>query len=340
MALITLALVFLGVWSISAQVLHKSIVPKEVKRGSEVTVFCDSDLAGVPENGSYDGIFALQLRWNKQSFFQYSTKPPYEKTYDISYWWRTRVSGQDPKNRLGFFDSKIFRLEIDVVKITPDDEGEFCCSSYIVKDRKIQLASERCEDVIVTHHSILEGMVDPHFPSVLNLTSCTPEFAGIPATATEMENMSFFWQNKDFYPNEYFLYTLRTYSYPGQHRNPNLVQYPDVNLIKPRGKDHWHVRPVYQQLKPNMRMGTLGTGLLLLIYGLLPQDAGWYCCSVTYFDEADAKRLAHRCHYLSASRIEVSFNSKNGSSIKIVTESLIFGLLIISWTVLHIYRGK
>ncbi|XP_059151554.1 uncharacterized protein LOC131937875 isoform X2 [Physella acuta] len=339
MALITLALAFLCVWSISAQVLHKSIVPKEVKRDSEVTVFCDSDLAGVPENGSPEGIYALHLSWNKQFFLKFDTESPYRIIPGPNYRWRTRISGTYPINEFGFFDREKFRLEIDVIYLKPDDEGEFCCSSYIVKDKKVQLASERCEDFIVTHQSIIEGMVDPHNSLVLNLTQCTPELAGIPDTATEMENMSFFWQNKDFYPNEYFLYTLRTYSYPGQHRNPNLVQYPDVNLIKPRGKDHWHVHPGYRQLKPNMRMDTHGTELLLLIYGVLPQDAGWYCCSVTYFDEADAKRLAHRCHYLSASRIEVSFNSKNGSSIKIVTESLIFGLLIISWTVLHIYRG-
>ncbi|XP_059151568.1 uncharacterized protein LOC131937886 isoform X2 [Physella acuta] len=313
-------------------VLHKSIVPKEVKLGSEVTVFCDSDLAGVPENDRSEGIFSLQLMWNKIFVYSFSTRFGTARTPGVKTHWRTRVSGHDPKNSRGFFYRDKFRVELDLINITPDDQGDFCCSSIISKNGKLQLPStKRCEDFIVTNHSIVEPSVISQDPN-LKIIQCTPDLAGIPDKATEMENVSLFWQNKDFYPNSYFLYTLKAYWYSGQ--------YPEVNLIKPGGKVHWTVARKFENLKPNKRMVKDITWLGLLINGLQAQDAGWYCCSVTYYDIADAKRLAHRCHYLSVSGIQGIQYSTNGSSIKIVDESLIFGLLIFSWTLLHMFWGE
>ncbi|XP_059151560.1 uncharacterized protein LOC131937881 [Physella acuta] len=332
MALITVALAFLGVWSISAQVLHKSIVPKEVKLGSEVTVFCDSDLAGVPENGSPEGIFALELCWNKQFFYEFSTKFGTNRTIGVNTHWRTNVSGHYPKNSFGLFDRDKVRLEIDMINITLDDQGEFCCSSYIIQNGEIQRPSERCEDFIVTNHSIVEPS-DFLEELTFKWIHCTPNLAGIPDTATEVENLTMFWQNKDFDPNSYFLYTLRSYW--------NSYKQPSVFLIKPRIKDRWAVSRYYKDVKPNKRMDKDKVRLLLAIWELNTEDVGWYCCSVTYFDKlTDAKHLTSRCHYLSASGIKAMLYTKNGSSLKIVTESQIFGLLIFSWTLLQFYRGE
>ncbi|XP_059151562.1 uncharacterized protein LOC131937882 [Physella acuta] len=331
MALITVALAFLGVRSISAQVLHKSIVPKIIKLGSEVTVFCDSDLAGVPENGSPEGIFALELSWNEKFFYEFSTKFGTVRTIGVNTHWRTRVSGHYPRNSRNLFHRDKFRLEIDMINITPDDQGEFCCSSYTRKNGELQSPSKRCEDFIVSHHSIVEASTIAQDRDY-KIIQCTPDLAGVPDTATEVDRVELFWQNKDFDPNSYFKYTLRIYWYN--------YRYPDVNLINRARKGHWRMIPHYRKLKPNKRLSKDGTTLDIAIYNLRDQDVGWYCCSVNYFDKDDVNRLAHRCHYLSDSRIQVVKYSRNGSSIKRVTENLIFGLLIFSWMQQHIYRGE
>ncbi|XP_059151563.1 uncharacterized protein LOC131937883 isoform X1 [Physella acuta] len=330
MALITVALAFLGVWSISAQVLHKSIVPKVLKRGSEATVVCDSDLAGVPENGSPEGIYFLKLSWNKKFFYSFSRFgtgiTPGVKTH-----WRTRVSGHYPKNSRGLFDRDKFRLELDMINISFDDKGEFCCFSSISKNGRRQLPLNRCEDFIVTDHSIVEASTVAQDPND-TIIQCTPDLAGVPDTATEIDRAELFWQNEDFDPNLCFLYTLRIFWYN--------QRYPYVNIINHAGKDHWRMLPFYQVLKPNKRLVKDETTLAIAINGLEYQDAGWFCCSVNYFDKDDVNRLAYRCHYLSASRIQAVKLSRNGSSIKRVTENLIFGLLIFSWIQLHICRGE
>ncbi|XP_059168565.1 uncharacterized protein LOC131950437, partial [Physella acuta] len=329
MALITVVLAFLGVRSISAQALHKSIVPKIIKLGSEVTVFCDSDLAGVLENGSPEGIFALELSWNKKFIYSFSTASGTVRTIGVNTHWRTRVSGHYPRNSRHLFDRDTFRLEIDMINITTDYQGEFCCSSYISKNGKIRRpAIKRCKDFIVSHHSIVEESLVAQ-DQTIKMIQCTADLAGVPDTATEIDRMELFWQNQDFDPN-YFMYTLTTYWY--SHRNP------DVGLIKPVEKIHWRPIRFHEDVKPNKRMIKNLTKLAIKINGLQAQDAGWYCCSVNYFDKADVNHLAYSCHYLSASRIQAIIHSRNRSSIKTVTENLIFGLLIFSWIQLHIYR--
>ncbi|XP_059151555.1 uncharacterized protein LOC131937875 isoform X3 [Physella acuta] len=331
MALITVALAFLGVWSISAQVLHKSIVPKIIKRGSEVTVFCDPDLAGVPENDRSEGIFALKLSWNEKFAYSFSTRFGTGITIGVNTHWRTRVSGHYPKNSHGLFYRDTVRLELDMINVKHDDQGEFCCSSYICKNGELQRpTTKRCEDFIVSHHSIVEASLVAQDPT-LKMIHCTADLAGVPDTATEIDRMELFWQNKDFDPNSYLKYTLTTYWYS--------QRYPDLNSIRPNGKNHWRLHRAYEDLKPNKRLTKDATKLAIIIYGLQAQDAGWYCCSVNYFDKDDVNRLAHRCHYLSDSRIQAIKHSRNGSSIKRVTENLILGLLMFSWIQQHIYRG-
>ncbi|XP_059151559.1 uncharacterized protein LOC131937880 isoform X2 [Physella acuta] len=313
-------------------VLHKSIVPKEVKRGSEVTVFCDSDLAGVPENGSPEGIFALELSWNNEFHYSFSTTYGTGITIGVNTHWRTRVSGHYPRNSRGLFDRDKFRLELDMINITPDDQGEFCCCSFISKNGRMQQPpAKRCEDFIVTDQSILEPS-ENWKGSFYKRIQCTSKLAGIPDTATEMENVSLFWQNKDFDPNSYFFITLSSYGNVGKH--------PVMTKRMPSGKHRLSWTIHNELVKPNDRMDKDGARLLLVIGGLNTEDIGWYCCSVTYFDEADAKRLAYRCHYLSASLFQAIHYSTNGSSIKIVTENLIFGMLIFSWALLHFYRSE
>ncbi|XP_059151556.1 uncharacterized protein LOC131937877 [Physella acuta] len=335
MALIMVVLAFLCVWSISAQVLHKSIVPKIIKQGSDVNVFCDSDLAGVPPNGSpggiIEGIFAMELSWNEKFNYSFSTKFGTGRTIDVNTHWRTRASGYYPKNTRGLFYRDTVRLELDVINIKPDDKGKFCCSSYISMDGKIQLPYKRCEDFIVRDHSIVEESTivqDPNF----TLIQCTPELAGVPDTATEIERAELSWQNEDFDPNFYFFYTLGII---GWHFKDALAY-----ISNHAGKDHWSKIPHDRTLKPNNRLSKDGTKLAILIIGLKDQDVGWFCCSVEYFDKADVNRSAYRCHYLSASRIQDVKLSRNGSSIKRVNGNLIFGLLIFSWIQLHIYRGE
>ncbi|XP_059168567.1 uncharacterized protein LOC131950439 [Physella acuta] len=309
MALITVALAFLGVWSISAQDLHKSIAPKQILKGGEVTVFCDADLAAVPQESTIRGISALTLRWKGYTYeAEYTVQGGFR--YKLKRHWRLRHYGADYKNGNGYFDSHKFRMELDIVNVKPDDEGQFCCDSVFVRQKDAENSSV-CENVTVSHRAIV------HNQGEYTIITCDSTLAGVPEKATELKNVSLFWQNKEVDRNSYLLYEITI--------DPNNKEKPRVNLIKPRGKDHWQALSYSKNLTSNMRIKKYEASVGVVITRSIHQDSGWFCCSSTYFAMSDTTRESRSCHYFAGFRGDA--HTTSGSSNKTVTGSLIFVLM-------------
>ncbi|XP_059168566.1 uncharacterized protein LOC131950438 [Physella acuta] len=163
------------------------------------------------------------------------------------------------------------------------------------------------------------------------IITCDASLAGVPETATELKNVSLFWQNVEFDRNSYLLYEITV--------DPHNREKPRVSLIKPSWKDHWIPISYSKNLKPNMRIKKYEASLGVVITRSTPQDSGMYCCSSTYFTITDATRESRNCNYLPAYGIRTQAYSTSGSSVKTVTGSLIFGLLIFLMESAQIFRG-
>ncbi|XP_059174365.1 uncharacterized protein LOC131954607 [Physella acuta] len=295
MALRIMVFTFLCIWSISAQIVRKSIVPREIESGEPETILCDADVAGAPE-------VVRGVRQLKVSFNRYRFRATYVLDEGITEevlrsHWTLKYYVSDVRNVWGDIKRNDIRLEILISEVKPIDTGEWCCEVVYFYNTDKPVSSTRCQAVMVSCRAI----VHPTQATVPDpvLITCDADLAGVPYTATELDYMMLDWKiGKEYDPDKIVLYEIA-------HNMLNRSKIY-INLQKPRGKSHWEFFNEGAIMKPNQRIEKSPLKFGIKITSSKVHDTGVYCCGGNYFDTANVRRWSHRCQNLSVSSLSIA----------------------------------